>query len=75
MSRILLVVLVLAATAAAVIAYGDPDQIAYASERMSHLLGRSAVKPAPTGPISAAARSASGCRHTSDSSEHTANAT
>ena len=47
MSRILLVVLVLAATAAAVIAYGDPDQIAYASERMSHMLGRSAVKPAP----------------------------
>ena len=29
------------------------------------------MKPAPTGPISAAARSASGCRQTSDSTEHT----
>ena len=47
MSRILLVVMMLAATAGAVIAYGDPDQIARASEQMSHMLGRSAVKPAP----------------------------
>src|ERR1700712_677071 len=47
MSRILLVVLMLAATAGAVIAYGDPDQIARASEQMSHMLGRSAVKPVP----------------------------
>ena len=31
---------------------------------------QSAVKPAPTGPISTAARSASGCRHTSDRTEH-----
>ena len=35
------------ATAGAVIAYGDPDQVARASEQVSHLLGRSAVKPAP----------------------------
>lgn len=47
MSRFLLVVLVLAATAGAVIAYGDPDQIARASEQVSHMLGRSAVQPAP----------------------------
>ncbi len=47
MSRFLLVVLMLAATAGAVIAYGDPDQIARASEQVSHMLGRSAVKPAP----------------------------
>lgn len=47
MSRILLVVLMLAATAGAVIVYGDPDQIAYASEQVSHLMGRSVVKPVP----------------------------
>ena len=35
MSRILLVVLVLAATAGAVVAYGDPDQIARASDSVS----------------------------------------
>jgi clan AA aspartic protease (TIGR02281 family) len=47
MSRILLVLAMLAATAGAVIAYGDPDQIARASEQMSHMLGRSTVKPVP----------------------------
>jgi clan AA aspartic protease (TIGR02281 family) len=47
MSRFLLVVLMLAATAGAVIAYGDPQQIARASEQMSHMLGGSPVKPAP----------------------------
>ena len=47
MSRFLLVLLMLAATAGAVIAYGDPDQIARAGEQVSHMLGRSAVKPAP----------------------------
>jgi clan AA aspartic protease (TIGR02281 family) len=47
MSRLMLVVLMLAATAGAVIAYGDPDQIARASEQVSHMLGRSVVKPAP----------------------------
>jgi clan AA aspartic protease (TIGR02281 family) len=47
MSRFLLVLLMLAATAGAVIAYGDPDQIARASEQVFLMLGRSAVKPAP----------------------------
>ena len=35
MSRILLVLLVLAATAGAVVAYGDPEQIARASDTVS----------------------------------------
>lgn len=47
MSRLLLVVLMLAATAGAVIAYGDPDQIARAGEQVSHMLGRRVVKPVP----------------------------
>jgi clan AA aspartic protease (TIGR02281 family) len=47
MSRFLLVLLMLAATGGAVIAYGDPDQIARAGEQVSHMLGPSAVKPAP----------------------------
>ena len=46
MSRILLVVLVLIATAGAVVAYGDPDQIALASDTVSQLLRRRAAKPA-----------------------------
>lgn len=46
MSRILLVLL-LAGTVGAVVAYGDPEQIARASEQVSHMLGRSTVKPAP----------------------------
>jgi aspartyl protease family protein len=45
-SRILLVVLVLIATAGAVVAYGDPDQIALASDTVSQLLHRQAAKPA-----------------------------
>jgi aspartyl protease family protein len=40
MSRILLVILVLAATAGAVVAYGDPNQIAQASDTVSELLRR-----------------------------------
>ena len=47
MSRILLVVLVLAATVGAVIAYGDPDQLARAGEQLSHLVGRRSVPPTP----------------------------
>jgi aspartyl protease family protein len=39
-SRILLVVLVLMATAGAVVAYGDPDQIARASDTVTQLLHR-----------------------------------
>ena len=38
MSRILLVLLMLAATAGAVVAYGDPEQIARASDTVSDLL-------------------------------------
>ena len=46
MSRILLVVLVLAATAGAVVAYGDPEQIARAGDTISQMLHRRAAKPA-----------------------------
>jgi clan AA aspartic protease (TIGR02281 family) len=45
-SRILLVVLVLAATAGAVVAYGDPEQIARAGDTISQMLHRRAAKPA-----------------------------
>ena len=45
MSRILLVLLVLAATAGAVVAYGDPDQIARASTTVSQMLHRRAASP------------------------------
>ena len=45
MSRILLVLLVLAATAGAVVAYGDPDQIARASNTVSQMLHRRAASP------------------------------
>jgi aspartyl protease family protein len=44
-SRILLVLLVLAATAGAVVAYGDPDQIARASDTVSQMLHRRAASP------------------------------
>jgi clan AA aspartic protease (TIGR02281 family) len=44
-SRVLLVVLVLIATAGAVVAYGDPDQIARAGDTVSQLLHRRAAKP------------------------------
>ena len=37
MSRILLVLLMLAATAGAVVAYGDPEQIARASDAVSQM--------------------------------------
>ena len=46
MSRILLVLLVLAATAGAVVAYGDPEQIARASDTVSELLRKRAAPPA-----------------------------
>jgi aspartyl protease family protein len=46
MSRILLVTLVLLATAGAVVAYGDPDQIARASETVSGMLRKRAAAPA-----------------------------
>jgi aspartyl protease family protein len=45
-SRVLLVLLVLAATAGAVVAYGDPDQIARAGDTVSEMLHRRAESPA-----------------------------
>ena len=45
MSRVLLVVFVLAATAGAVVAYGDPDRIAHASNTVSELLHKRAASP------------------------------
>jgi aspartyl protease family protein len=48
MMRFLLVLLMLAGTAGAVVAYGDPDQIARASHKVSHMLrGPAASSPAP----------------------------
>ena len=47
MSRILLVLLMLAATAGAVVAYGDPERIARASDQVSQMLRRRALEPAP----------------------------
>ncbi len=44
MSRVLLVILMLAATAGAVVAYGDPQQIARAGDAISQLLQR---RPTP----------------------------
>src|SRR5437773_8793372 len=46
-SRILLVLLLLAATAGAVVAYGDPEQIARASDSVSQMLRRRSLEPAP----------------------------
>jgi clan AA aspartic protease (TIGR02281 family) len=45
--RILLVVLVLAATAGAVVAYGDPDRIARAGDTVSKMLQQRSLEPAP----------------------------
>ncbi|MBR0800378.1 TIGR02281 family clan AA aspartic protease [Bradyrhizobium jicamae] len=45
MSRILLVLLLLMATACAVVAYGDPDQIARARENFSQIFGGSNASP------------------------------
>ena len=47
MSRILLVLAMLAATAGAVVAYGDPEQIARASDRSRRCCGSAAWQPAP----------------------------
>ena len=46
MSRLLLVLFVLAATAGAVVAYGDPDRIVQARSRVSDMLQQGAVRPA-----------------------------
>jgi aspartyl protease family protein len=45
-SRVVLVLLMLAATAGAVVAYKDPEQIARASDTVSELLRRRAASPA-----------------------------
>jgi aspartyl protease family protein len=45
-SRFLLVILVLAATAGAVVAYGDPERIAQASNTVSEMLRKRAAQPA-----------------------------
>jgi len=45
MSRLLLVLLVMAATAGAVVAYKDPEQVARASDTVSELLRRRALQP------------------------------
>ncbi|MGY3528267.1 TIGR02281 family clan AA aspartic protease [Bradyrhizobium sp. USDA 4452] len=46
MTRILLVILLLMATAGAVVAYGDPDQIALARQNLTQIFGRSIATPA-----------------------------
>jgi clan AA aspartic protease (TIGR02281 family) len=46
-SRVLLVLLMLAATAGAVVAYGDPERIARAGDKVSQLLRRRSPPPAP----------------------------
>jgi clan AA aspartic protease (TIGR02281 family) len=46
MSRLLLVLFVLAATAGAVVAYGDPDRIVQARTKVSDMLQRRAARPA-----------------------------
>ena len=46
MSRILLVLLMLAATAGAVVAYGDPGRIARAGDTVSDLLRKRSQPPA-----------------------------
>ena len=52
MSRIFLVLLMLAATAGAVVAYGDPERIARATDQVSQMLRRRAREPAPAVQIS-----------------------
>ena len=47
MIRILLVLALLAATAGAVVAYGDPDQITRASNSVTKMLRQRSLEPAP----------------------------
>ena len=47
MSRLLLVLVTLTATAGAVVAYGDPDQIARASNSVTKMLRQRSLEPAP----------------------------
>jgi clan AA aspartic protease (TIGR02281 family) len=46
-SRIFRILILLAATAGAVVAYGDPKRIARASDQVSEMLGGSSPPPAP----------------------------
>ena len=46
MTRILLVIVLLMATAGAVVTYGDPDQIARARQNQTQIFGRSIAAPA-----------------------------
>ncbi|MGY4478430.1 TIGR02281 family clan AA aspartic protease [Bradyrhizobium sp. USDA 3364] len=48
MTRILLVILLLMATAGAVVAYGDPEQIARARQNLTQIFGRSIAASAST---------------------------
>lgn len=52
MIRILLILLFLAGTAGAVVAYGDPEQIARAGNNISHMLRQKALSPPPPVQIS-----------------------
>src|SRR5258708_22070289 len=52
MSRVLLVILLLAGTAGAVVAYGDPEQIARASQQVSQMLRQRSTASAPAVPVS-----------------------
>ena len=52
MSRILLVILLLAGTAGAVVAYGDPEQIARASQQISQMLRQRSTASAPAVQVS-----------------------
>jgi len=52
MSRILLVILLLAGTAGAVVAYGDPEQIARASQQVSQMLRQRSTASAPAVQVS-----------------------
>ena len=47
MTRIVLVLAMLAATAGAVVAYGDPQQIARAGDQVSKMLRHHSLEPAP----------------------------
>jgi clan AA aspartic protease (TIGR02281 family) len=58
MSRVLLVILLLMATAGLVVTYGDPDQIARARENISQIVGHST--PSSTAPAVQIARSQAG---------------
>src|SRR5258707_14768346 len=52
MSRVLLVILLLAGTAGAVVAYGDPEQIARASQQVSQMLRQRSIASAPAVQVS-----------------------